>query len=92
MTTKRSETVANLLLVAQFSLIGILGLLVLFAPATLIFRIVWWAHALLGTTNVLVSVANFARTRQRPAIWIGCMALLGLALMFPTERWMLEAR
>jgi hypothetical protein len=76
-----------LLIGAQFALIGLVGLLAILAPATLLFRVATWTGVLFGL--FAASGCLFAYWRARSGVWLLAAGLSALALIavVPLELW-----
>jgi len=86
---RKHKSILTWLLVAQFGLLGVVGILAILAPVTLLFRAVWWTCVLVGAFAFLLSVITFFSSRRPALLWVSVASLLGLAAATPASLWLI---
>ena len=87
--TPNRTAVPGYLLVAQFTLLGCLGMLVVLAPEPTILRAVWLAAIVTGAAAVIAGVSKYVRSRSKTWLWLSGISALGLVAALPVEPWAL---
>jgi hypothetical protein len=82
------EKIAPFLLVAQYLLLVVFGVLAILAPTTLLFRVMWWSCVSLGVLAVVFGIRSYFASHGKSSLYICVIALLGLVAATPADLWL----